>query len=218
MGYRAARRIHIVLMGWLTLGFVTAWLPFVRGVMDGPSYQWGSSLFGLRFSGAGTGGDYWFTALSAVVGLALLGFGWRRPNGRFRLFLVAWLALMFADTLYNVIAAPEAYRFRGDTLGVDISLAFVAPALKGAMLGLALWWFQFAPALPVPPLGRANFTLIAIALALLPIQYALLSRGQGQEATDVVGVLLTMAGWALFSAGLGLWRHPRAERRVLQAF
>jgi hypothetical protein len=58
----------------------------------------------------------------------------------------------------------------------------------------------------VPPLARANFVLLATAVALLPVQYVLLSTGTGQETNDVVGVLLTMVGWVLLSTGLGLWR------------
>jgi hypothetical protein len=211
MGYRTARRIHVLLMSWLTLVFVTAWLPLLRGGMDGPSYEGGATLLGMRFGGSGTGGDYWFVAVKAVIGVAMLGFGWRRPNGPFRLAMMGWLALAFADTLYSVVTAPETFRFRGDTLGVDVSLAVVAPALDAAMLALATWWATRAPALPVPPLARANFVLLATAAALLPVQYLLLSRGSGQETSDVVGVLLTMAGWALFSAGLGLWRLGAAR-------
>ena len=57
MSYRGARRLHIALMSWITLTFITGWLPFVRGVMDGPTYQWGGGLFAWNFSGAGPGGD-----------------------------------------------------------------------------------------------------------------------------------------------------------------
>ena len=206
MSYRAARRTQILLMGWLTLTFVTAWLPLLRGAMDGASYQWGSSLLGLRFAGSGVGGDYWFVATEAALALLFLWFGWRRPNGAFRPLLVAWLALMLADTLYNVVTAPEDFRFRGDTLGVDVSLAWVAPAFDAAMLALAAWWSLRAPALPVPPLSRANAVLLATAALLLPIQYALLATGRGQDLNDVLGVLLTLFGWALLSAGLALWR------------
>jgi hypothetical protein len=217
MGYRGARRIHVLLMSWLTLVFITAWLPMLRGAMDGPSYEWGAGLLGAQFGGTGTGGDYWFVVVKAAIAVALLGFGWRRPNGGFRLALVGWLALALADTLYNVVTAPEAFRFQGDTLGVDLSLVVVAPALDAAMLALATWWAMKAPALPVPPLARANHILLATAAALLPVQYVLLSTGTGQETNDVVGVLLTMAGWALFSAGLGLWRIGAPERASLVA-
>jgi hypothetical protein len=217
MSYRGARRLHVLLMSWLTLTFVTGWLPFVRGVIDGPSYQWGAGLFAWNFSGAGTGGDFWYAALMAMLGLVLLAWGWRRPNGAFRIVLVLWLVLMLANTLYNVTTAPEAYRFQGDTLGVDISLVVIAPAFAAAMAGLAFYWFQFAPVLPVPPFGRTNVILIAIAALLLPIQYGLLSAGSGQDMNDVLGVLLTMAGWALLSAGLGVWRNPAGSAQPIQA-
>jgi hypothetical protein len=209
MGYRDARRLHVLLMAWLTLTLTATWLPLLRGAFDGPSYQWGAGLLGFQFSGAGLAGDYPFLVAKAAVALALVGFGWRRPNGAFRPALVAWLAVGLVDTLFNVISAPGDFRFRGDTLGVDVSLALVAPALDAAMLGLAMWWSIRAPALPVPPLARANMVLLAAAAALLPVQYVLLSGGHGQDANDVVGVLLTIAGWFLLSAGLGLWRLGR---------
>src|SRR5262245_52342852 len=140
MGYRDARRLHVLLMSWLTLTFLMAWLPMLRGAMDGPSYQWGSGLLGFHFGGAGTGGDYWFVVAKSAVALAFLGFGWRRPNGTFRVALVAWLALALADTSFNVMTAPEDFRFQGDTLGVDISLAWIAPLFDAALMGLAAWW------------------------------------------------------------------------------
>ena len=213
MGYRTARRIQILLMSWLTLTFLTAWLPTLRGAMDGASYQWGGGLLGFQFSGSGIAGDYAFVIAKSAVALAMLFYGWRRPNGGFRVALAGWLALMLADTIYNVVTAPGDFRFRGDTLGVDISLAAIAPALDAAMLALAGWWALRAPALPVPPLARANVVLLATAALLLPVQYALLSGGSGQDASDVIGVLLTMLGWFLFSAGLGLWRIT--DRRPL---
>ena len=217
MGYRDARRLHVLLMSWLTLTFLMAWLPMLRGAMDGPSYQWGSGLLGFEFAGAGTGGDYWFVVARSAVALGFLWFGWRRPNGPFRLALVAWLTMNFVDTIFNVTTAPEDFRFRGDTLGVDISLALVAPALEAALVALAAWWAVKAPALPVPPLARANFVLLTTASLLLPVQYVLLSSGRGQQANDVVGVLLTIAGWFLLSAGLGLWRLGRPQPLAVTA-
>ena len=217
MGYRDARRLHVLLMTWLTLAFTATWLPLLRGAFDGPSYHWGTGLLGFRFDGAGLGGDYPFLIVKSAVALALLGFGWRRPNGAFRPALVAWLAVGLVDTLFNVITAPGDFRFQGDTLGVDISLALVAPALDAAMLGLAMWWSIRAPALPVPPLARANMVLLAAAALLLPVQYVLLSSGRGQDPNDVVGVLLTIAGWFLLSFGLGLWRLGSPRPLVVTA-
>ena len=214
MGYRTARRVHVLLMGWLTLLFTATWLPLLRGAMDGSSYAWGGGHFGYQFTGTGLSGDYPYILAKAAIALLLLYSGWRRPNGGFRLALVAWLALMLADTIYNVISAPESFRFQGDTLGVDLSLVLVAPALDALMLLLAAWWAFQAPLLPVPPLARANIVLLATATLLLPVQYGLLSSGRGQDMNAVVGVLLTLLGWILFSTGLGLWRirGPRPGR------
>lgn len=217
MGYRTARRIQLLLMSWLTLLFLTAWLPLLRGAMDGPGYEWSGGLLGFEYKGAGLSGDYPFIMAKAAIAIALLFYGWRRPNGGFRIALVGWLALMLADTLFNVFTAPEAFRFRGDTLGIDISLAAMAPALDAAMLLLGAAWALKAPALPVPPLARANFVLLSTAAALLPAQYLLLSRGAGQDASDVAGVLLTILGWFLLSFGLGLWQLPRPWRVQLVA-
>ena len=43
------------------------WLPFVRGLFDGPTYEWG----GFGFSGRGTAGDYWFVATASIFAIAL---------------------------------------------------------------------------------------------------------------------------------------------------
>ena len=218
MGYRNARRVHVLLMGWLTLLFTATWLPLLRGAMDGPSYAWGGGHFGYQVSGTGIAGDYPYILAKAVIALLFLYFGWRRPGGGFRLALVAWLALMLADTIYNVISSPDSFRFQGDTLGVDISLVLVAPALDALMLLLGAWWALRAPLLPVPPLARTNAILLATAALMLPVQYALLSSGGGQDMNDVIGVLLTISGWALFSAGLGLWRiHSRRPVQLIAA-
>lgn len=60
MSYKVARLVHVILMGWISLLFLFGWLPLLRSLMDGPSYQWGTTLLGLRFAGAGIAGDFWF--------------------------------------------------------------------------------------------------------------------------------------------------------------
>jgi uncharacterized membrane protein YqaE (UPF0057 family) len=212
MGVRTARGVQVAIMVWLSLHFITPWLPFLRSIMDGPSYRWGASHFGIGFGGAGLGGDFWFAALHAAAALAFIWCGWRRPNGLFRIAAALLAALLLASTLYSVATAPESFRFRGDTLGVDVSLTFVAPLFDTLFLLLALWFLR-GPRLAVPPLGRTNRLLLGLFALLLPVQFVLLRSGQGQETSDVVGVLLTMLGWFLLSAGLAPWR-TRAEPPV----
>jgi hypothetical protein len=154
MSRRASRIVQIMLMIWISLLFLVAWLPFVRSIMDGPSYEWGDTVFGTSFGGAGMGGDFWYPAFKAALGISLLYLGWRRPNGAARVAIATWLALVLADTLYSVATMPGSFRFRGDTLGIDISLVFIAPAIDAAMLALALWWARSGPPLLTPPFGH----------------------------------------------------------------
>ena len=208
MSDRASRIVHVLLMAWLTVTLSVAWLPALRGLFDGPSYEWGANLFGISYSGAGLTGDYGYAALNAAIALALLWTGWRSPNGAFRPVLTLWLAFWLASTLYSVVASPDDYRFRGDTLGVDISLAWIGPGLGALMALLALWWWLRAPEIEVPPLAGINRMLIALFLLLVPGQYALLSAGRGQDGFDVAGVAFTLMGWVLLSFGLGIRRWP----------
>jgi hypothetical protein len=119
-----------------------------------------------------------------------------------------WLAFWLASTIHNVLGAPDDYRFRGDTLGLDISLAWVGPGFGLVMLALAALWAFRAPEIQVPPLAVVNRMLLAAFVLLIPVQYALLSAGRGQDNFDVAGVVVTLAGWILLSLGLGIRRFP----------
>jgi hypothetical protein len=141
----------------------------------------------------------------------LLWFGWRAPNGRVRWAIVAYLALMLADTLYNVNARPEAFRVRDDRAGIDFSLAVAAPILDGLFLLLGLLWAWRAPTLATPAPGMANRFLLGLALLLLPLQFLLLRSVEGPDSTASLGVLITMLGWLLFSAALAPWGGRAAE-------
>lgn len=199
-----ARRLQLAVMTWFSIAFAVAWLPFARSLMDGPTYSWNDQWFGVEFRGSGTGGDFWYATLKAAFAVILLYSGWRRPLQWVRLVLAGWLALGLASIIHGVRTSPEAFRFRGDTLGIDISLHWIAPLLIATMLALSITWAFKTPALPSVPLTRTGKILIAIAAALLPIQYALLSGSTGQQAGDVLGVMLTLFGWGLFCVGLAL--------------
>lgn len=216
MGYRTGRFVHVLVMIWLTLLFLAPWQTFARAILEGASYQWAAGLLGMRFGGAGIGGDFWFAALKAVVGVALLWFGWRAPNGRVRWVIVAYLALMLADTLYNVTTRPEAFHIRDERVGIDLSLATVAPVLDGLYLLLGLLWAWRAPQLVTPTPSLANRFLLGLALLLLPLQFLIFRSAEG--ANGGLGLLLTVTGWCLFSAALAPWGgHGRvAESEAMQ--
>ena len=211
MGTRAARLLQSGLMVWTTFLFLFAWLPLVRSLMDGSSYEWATLHFGHALGGAGTGGDFPFLAAKAALGLILIWLGWRRPNGVARLLLLLFAGLVFADALHSRVTAAEDLRFEGDTLGVSFPIGLAALFAQGLYLLLAAAWTA-APRLPEVRMERRNSKLLSLAVALLPLQYLLLSTGRGQEVADVAGVLLTIAGWLLLSLGLAPWRGGRGRR------
>jgi hypothetical protein len=201
-----------ILLWWTALTFLTAWLPIVRGAFDGASYQWGTVYFGRPFSGIGLSGDIWLPIARVALGLLILVLGWRGARRPFAYLLVAWQALGFADALHSAVTRPEGFRFRGDTLGVDFSLAWLAPCLYAIALALAIWWFVRERNLRLdrdPGWHQANYFWLGALAALLPVQFALLRYGAPDGSADQFGVLLTVAQWLL----IGVAIRPRAASK-----
>lgn len=218
MVHRSPSPLRRVLMAWLTLTFVLAWLPLVRSLMDGTSYRWGTRYFGVSFSGAGLAGDLWLLVALTAFGLWLLFRGWRDPSPPFPAALLAWLGLLSANSLFNLLTEPGGYRFQGATLGVDVSLAAVAPLLHVGFFCLALVWAARGETSGErgarPAWTATNTALAGLVVLFFPAQFVLLRSGQGQEAKDVVGVLLTISQWLLVSAALFPWRSRGSSRTV----
>ena len=139
MAWKPDRLLKAILI-WTMVSLIIVWLPLVRGLMDGDSYQWGNSAWGFQFGGRGLGGDYWFLLLQAAFGLLLLYLGWRGARQPFHWLLLLWHIQLALQSIYNSLSSPEDYRFRGDTLGVDVSLAWVGPLLFGGFALLSIWW------------------------------------------------------------------------------
>ncbi len=190
--------------------FIIAWLPLVRSILDGPTYQWGAAFFDVGFSGAGLGGDFWFLVAQAILASAILYLGFRSPGALSYLLLSLWLALNAASFVYGFITDPEALMFHGDTLGVHVNIGLFAVALHGGALFAAIGGaaLEMGGGRRPPRFAwtRANTIALLVALALLPVQFLLLRYAVGQELADQVGVILTMAQWAGIVFALGLDR------------
>ena len=194
-----------VLLWWTCVTFLTGWLPAIRGALDGSTYRWSTSYFGYTVSGAGIGGDYWFALLKVVLGITILALGWRGARAPFGYLLVGWQLFGFADSLHAAVTHPEDFRFRGDTLGVNISLAWLAPTFYGGALTLALSWFVSQRSnrlLRDPGWARRNTWWFVILAAPLPVQAFLLRSGIPHGTTDQFGVLLTIFQWLLIPFAL----------------
>lgn len=205
--YWKSDRLLKLILFWISIIFLTGWLPMIRGAFDGPSYEWGTEYFGYRFGGKGTSGDYWLPVLRSFLGIAVLFFGWRGYWRSFTFLAMPVLLFNIYDSLYSSFLDPDAYLFRGDTLGVEISLAWVAPVLSVIFLVLTGRWLgkqSRLEARPVSPWSRSNTVWIACLAALLPIQFFLLHHGTPQSLHDKIGVVLTILQWLLLGPALAL--------------
>ena len=209
MTWRPDRILKLILI-WTMITMILVWLPLVRGVMDGESYKWGGVFWGMQFSGSGVRGDYWVLILQALVGISLLYLGWRGAKQPFHWLLLLWHVPMGVQAFYDAITSPEDYRFRGDTLGVDISLAWVGPLLFGGFALLSLFWvvrdLRRSRERVIVEWTRTNRIFLFVVLGLLPIQFVLLRFGEPHGPGDQAGVILTMVQWVLITLALIPWR------------
>lgn len=202
MASRIVRGLRTVLLIWTGLLFVPAWLVMIRGLFDGDAYSWG---FTERIRGRGTGGSYLIVPPLVLFGLSLLVLGWRGAARPFHLLL---LLLHLPLGLLVSIAARrnrDALRIQGDTLGIDVSLADVAPVIFGGAAASAIAVASLDDFdRPVAPWSRRNRNLLGVAASLVPLQFALLRFGEQHGLTDKLGVILTITQWALINVGLAL--------------
>lgn len=210
------RFLRRMMVGWVLFVGLFSWLPLVRSVFDGESYQWGTTFFSTALGGAGLSGDFWVLVLKTAVALFVLYALLRRWRPLAAVLVTVWTALLLADNLQSYVLDPEGLVFHGDTLGVHINLTLIAPIVSGAMLVLCLlYWRQSIALGPKSPraLEPVNLKRLAFLAALLPVQFGLLHFGVPHGPTDQAGVILTMLQW--FSAGWAL-ALPSDERLPLR--
>lgn len=178
---------------WFTLTTVIFWLPTVRGAFDGDSYVWG--LLGL--GGRGVGGDYLFPVLASLFSIAVIAAGWRQRTWAYAIIAV-WSVLMLVAATVAVAIRGGDIRFRGDTLGVNVSLAWLGPFVFGLAVivsGLAYLRAYRQPAREVHRWSPVNRRWLATLVTLLPIQFVLLRFGDPASVLDQIGVIITMMQW-----------------------
>lgn len=202
------------LLGWTALSTIIFWLPFVRGLFDGQTYEWGLAGMG----GTGISGDYWMPVLGVAFALAIRCFGWRGARLPFHALLLLWLVPLGAGATWLTLTQPEDFRFQGDTLGVDVSLAWAGPVIFGGFALLGIFWvirdLRSDRKREAPPWTAANQRMTIALVALLPVQFVLLRFGVPHGTTDQIGVILTMLQWFLLGTALAP-RQPAHPAAVL---
>lgn len=192
-------KVLLILASLTTLFF---WLPVIRGAFDGSTYIWG--LFG--FSGNGLKGDYWFVLLGAIFGLTIQVLGWRGARMPVHFLLTGWFLFLAAGAIYLAVQFPQSFRFQGDTLGIDFSMAWFAPLLFGTAVIASIWWLwtdmRKKPENKILTWGRKNTIGVICLLALLPVQFLLLRSGTPHGISDQIGVILTILQWLLIGLAI----------------
>jgi len=191
---RGAPLARRVALGWFSLTTLVFWLPTIRGAFDGESYQWG--LVGL--GGRGIGGDYWLPLTGSLVALAVTALA--RRERRWALWAIAvWSLLLTLALSVYMATSDEDFRFRGDTLGIDVSLRWVGPIVLAAASVLTVVAATRLRQSPdrVSASGVLNRPWLAGLVLALPIQFALLRLGAPGSGLDQLGVLLTIVQWLL---------------------
>jgi len=209
-GGRSDRLLQGLLL-WTALTTLIFWLPSIRGLFDGASYEWGA--FGFR--GRGIAGDYWFVATGSLAAIALQFLAWRGPRAAFYVMFGGWHLYLAVATALAAIADPASLHFTGDTLGVDVSLAVAAPTFMGIAAALVLFWIvrDARGGISRPALSawsQKNTRWVLALAALLPMQLVLLRVGEPHGTTDQIGVLITIAQWFLLSIALRRARQASA--------
>jgi hypothetical protein len=182
--------------------------------MDGSPYHWGIAFWGVQLGGSGIGGDYWVLPLQAGFVIWLLYLGWRGAKRPFHWLLLLWHLPLSIGVSSIAIRYPDDFRFRGDTFGVDVSLAWAGPLLFGGFALLSVIWVARDLRRDQPreslPLRRANRILLSIMLAPLPVQFFLLRFGEQHGINDKIGVLLTILQWV----GLNIALATNGSKKV----
>ena len=194
VAYRSSSRLSTWLTLIISLTFILVWLPLLRSLFDGSSYQWGLNYFGFQLHGAGITPSYLFLVVQLVFYVALFVSIYRVQNRKvYYVLLLLWFVHVFGNLLADIAINGDT-RFEGDTLGVSISLFWIVLPLSALAL-LLIFLAIRADRRATPqsiPWSAKNRTLLWLILGPLPIQAILLAAGEPHGVTDQIGVILTI--------------------------
>lgn len=176
------------------LTFMITWLPMVRSLFDGVSYQWGTNYFGRMISGKGITPAYLFLVTQLLFyALLFISFYWIKNRMFNHILLAIWWIHIFGNLLFELVSEGNTM-FHGDTMNVHVSLsAIVIPlsVLALILLVLAIRRDQNSDIKAIP-WSKRNKMLAWITFGPLPIQAILLATGEPHGITDQIGVIISI--------------------------
>lgn len=195
IAFRKSQLPYKLLLLLIGITFMLVWLPLIRCLMDGRSYQWGMSFYGQQFSSAGLSADYLFLIVQLVFfGGLFYSFFWVKNRSIFYTLLGLWFFNTLGNFLFTIMQEGDTM-FHGDTLNVHISVSSIVITLSIISLACIAWVIskdrqQEETAIPW---GRRNRMWAIILLAPLPIQWVMFATGEPHGTTDEIAVLIAIA-------------------------
>ena len=195
IAYRPSSKLKTLLAVLISLTFIPVWLPFLRSIFDGRSYEWGASYFGFQINGAGVTPGFIFFVIQFLFYVALLISMFHIRNRLFYyLMLAIWFIHVFGNLLSDIIMNGDTM-FHGDTLGVHVSLTWIVIPLS--LLGLLLILFEIKADQKAGeqfiPWTTKNRNLLWLIMGPLPFQAVLFASGEPHGLTDQIGVIIAIA-------------------------
>ncbi len=175
--------------------FLVTWLPLLRSLFDGQSYQWGLSYFGYFLGGKGVTPAYLFLVIQLLFyGVLFMSFYWIKNRIVHYVLMGIWWVHIFGNLLFDIYTSGDT-EFHGETMNVHVSLsAIVIPLSLVTILLMILTIRKDMHAGNVMiSWSRRNTMLALIILGPLPIQAILLASGEPHGITDQIGVLISIA-------------------------
>ena len=192
IGVRARNTLFNILLFIVGFTFLTTWLPLLRALFDGESYQWGTGYFGLSFSGSGLTLDYLILIVFfALYASLFMSFYWIKNRTIFYALLFWWWLHSFGNLLYDIIKNGDTV-FHGDTLNVHVSISAIVIPLSLIALILIILAIKKDLKLPVTaiPWNKSNKLKILIILGPLVLQGAFFAIGEPSDITDQIAVII----------------------------
>ena len=195
--HRFFKKLNLLLI-LTSFTFATSWLPFIRGIADGESYQWGTNFFGTVFYGNGIGGDFYYVVINVLLFLVLMySFYWIKNRIVFYIFLAVWYGSMIANSFYEVFVG-EGYMFHGDTMNVHLDLSFIIIPFMILIGAFVINVILEDRKLSFLAKGtKKNKFWAILLLAPIPVQIVLFYMGEPHGITDKIGVIIALLQVAL---------------------
>lgn len=214
IAYRKNSGLKTLLSVIVSITFLIVWLPFLRAIFDGSSYNWGTEYFGFDIYGSGVNIDFIFVIIQLLFyAVFMISFYWVKNRNWFYGFLGLWFINVFGNLISDILINGDTM-FHGDTLNVHLSITWIVVPLS--LLALVLIIFVIKEDLKAEEelisWSPKNRLMLFVILGPLPVQGLLFAMGEPHGITDQIGVIISILQCFL----IPLIMRPRASNTVAQ--